>query len=110
MEYDVITGISAGAINAFGLSLFAKGQEWEASDFMLDFWQDLTQGDVFKAWDTSYYDALFRQRGLVNNTHFYNYIDKKLPKDSKIKRAISVGTFDINNGVFKRFDESLPFP
>lgn len=42
MEYDVITGISAGAINAFGLSLFAKGQEWEASDFMLDFWQDLT--------------------------------------------------------------------
>ena len=59
VEYDVITGISVGAINAFGLSLFPTGKEWEASDFMLNFWQDLTQEDVFQTWDTSYYDAIF---------------------------------------------------
>ena len=77
---------------------------------MIDFWTDMTQEDVFKQWDSSYFNAIFSQRGLVNNSHFYSYIEWKLPKDASIKWKLSVGTFDLNSAKFKRFDETLPFP
>jgi predicted acylesterase/phospholipase RssA len=75
----------------------------------MDFWQDLTQANVFQQWSTSYYDALFHKSGVVNNSHFIEYIHRKVPKGSTIKRAISVGAFDINSGHFKRYDENLGF-
>ena len=59
IEYDVVTGISVGAVNAFGYALYPKGQEAEASDFMMNFWEDLKQENVFQSWDTGYYDSIF---------------------------------------------------
>jgi predicted acylesterase/phospholipase RssA len=32
-----------------------------------------------------------------------------LPPNPSVKRMLTVGAFDINSGIFKRFDESLPF-
>ena len=41
-EYDVVTGISAGAINAAGVSLFKKGNELEMVSKISEFWQNLS--------------------------------------------------------------------
>ena len=41
VQYDVISGISVGAINAAGISLFPKGQEEEATQFMIDKWNNI---------------------------------------------------------------------
>ena len=34
MEYDVLSGISVGAINAGGFAVYPKGQEVEATEFV----------------------------------------------------------------------------
>lgn len=37
-QYDVITGVSVGAINAAGFGLFAKGDEKYMTEYMLGLW------------------------------------------------------------------------
>jgi predicted acylesterase/phospholipase RssA len=37
-EYDVVTGVSAGAINTLALSLFAPGDEANMLDFLTNQW------------------------------------------------------------------------
>lgn len=38
MEYDVVTGVSAGSINMFGVALFDKGKEGEMVEFISQAW------------------------------------------------------------------------
>ena len=39
--YDIISGVSAGSINAFGMSLFAQGEEEIMVQYLSDVWADL---------------------------------------------------------------------
>lgn len=43
LEYDVVSGISVGSINALGITQFPKGQEAEMVEQMYTFWGDVTQ-------------------------------------------------------------------
>ena len=42
MEYDVISGVSVGAINAGMFSLFPKGNEIDAAKYMYNCWLELS--------------------------------------------------------------------
>lgn len=42
-EYDVVTGVSAGAINTAAVSLFAPGDEVNMLNFLSEQWQTLTE-------------------------------------------------------------------
>ena len=47
-EYDVVSGVSVGAINSAAFSLFAKGDEISLGEFMLDLWKNITNDKVYK--------------------------------------------------------------
>ena len=47
-EYDVVTGVSAGSINALGVSIFEKGDELNMVEWMFDFLSALGTPDVYK--------------------------------------------------------------
>jgi len=40
-EYDVVSGVSVGAINSASMALFAKGDEPAMGDFLLKMWMEL---------------------------------------------------------------------
>lgn len=42
VKYDVVSGVSVGAINSASMALFAKGDEAALGDFLLDMWMNLT--------------------------------------------------------------------
>ena len=46
-EYDVVTGVSAGAINTGAVSVFGKGQESEMVEWLTEKWQQLGDDSVF---------------------------------------------------------------
>lgn len=50
LEYDVVTGVSAGAINSGAVSLFEKGKEGEMVEFLSKQWQTLSDDQVYKKW------------------------------------------------------------
>lgn len=48
--YDVLTGVSAGSINAAGLAGWEVGKEVEAAQWLSDLWKNLKTSDVWKDW------------------------------------------------------------
>ena len=47
-EYDVISGVSVGAINSAAFSLFAKGDEVSLGEFMVNLWKNITNDKIYK--------------------------------------------------------------
>jgi NTE family protein len=47
MEYDAVTGVSAGSINAFAVMLHEIGQEEKLVNFLSDAWSHLQTKDVW---------------------------------------------------------------
>jgi len=50
MEYDVVTGVSVGAINSAAVVLFGKGDEGTMVDWLTNLWQNIDSDTVYKNW------------------------------------------------------------
>jgi predicted acylesterase/phospholipase RssA len=49
-EWSVVTGISAGAINAAGFCQYPRGQEKAGAEFLLKSWLEIKAGDIWRNW------------------------------------------------------------
>src|SRR5438105_165756 len=54
VAWDVITGVSAGAINTAGMAAFEIGKEKEMSEFMIKVLENLKTENVYKDWAGGY--------------------------------------------------------
>ena len=82
-QYDVISGVSVGAINAVGFSLFPKGEEKEMSEFMTGLWTNLTNGDIWRMWPQAGWDPTYGIRdspGYLDNSPLINMMENLLKK------------------------------
>lgn len=50
MMYDVVSGVSAGSLNAGFISTFEKGNEKIMMDWMVKFYDNLTTDMIWKEW------------------------------------------------------------
>ena len=50
VTYDIVTGISAGSLNAVAISFFEKGDEKRARDFLNNVWKTIKQENIYKMW------------------------------------------------------------
>ena len=50
LHYDVVTGVSVGAINAAHLAQFGANNEAEAARSLIDFWQSIDTPKVYRKW------------------------------------------------------------
>ena len=48
IQYDIIAGVSIGAINASLLATYPKGEEQEAKDFLFNMFHGHTSDELFK--------------------------------------------------------------
>ena len=48
--YDVVTGVSAGSINAIAMAGWAVGDEKNMADWLTTLWKDLKTSDVWVDW------------------------------------------------------------
>ena len=65
IEYDIITGISVGAINASFLSTFKKGDEINAFADINNKWENLDHSKVWEFWPIT--DNIFKTPGILNS-------------------------------------------
>ena len=47
VQYDAISGISVGALNAAHISTYKKGDELKMSEEMLSLWKNLTKNNLY---------------------------------------------------------------
>ena len=77
VQWDVVTGVSAGAINAGGMSLFPVGMEKPMIDFMSELMQNLQTEYIYKYWDGPIGTGFFHS-GYFNNTPMQGFLEKVL--------------------------------
>ena len=47
VHWDVVSGVSIGAINAATISMFKVGEEAKASEFLLNLWRNIQAKDLY---------------------------------------------------------------
>ena len=106
VAYDIVTGISTGALNAGALAQFAKGNEKAAGEFLVNTWLTIDGSQyVFVDWPGGLAQGILFEPGLYNTATLKNMINTKLNKG--INRKVTVGSTNLDTGEFINFDESL---
>ena len=112
MEYDVLSGISVGAINSAAFSLFPKGQEKEASDFLKDIWINMKTENVYADWPGfEPYQALYNQSSLFDSSPLHKYLETILEKhNNTLYRKMLTAAVDVETAQFvvTDFDDLEP--
>lgn len=108
VQWDVVTGVSAGSINAGGMGLFPIGKEKEMISFMENILENIKTENVYTLWDEPIMDGLLRQSGVFNNTPLLTFLTDILNKEIDLegeKRRIVVSAVDSNTGNTITFNE-----
>lgn len=106
VAYNVVTGISTGALNAGGVAQFAIGNEKPMADFLINTWLTLNgSGSIFKEWDGGLVEGILLQGGVYDNRPLIATLKKEYTYG--INRNITIGATNLDTGIFQDFNESL---
>lgn len=105
IQYDVISGVSVGALNAAALAQFAKGDEGNMTSFLLDIWTNIQSSDVFQDWPGGIIDGIIFRPSIYDTSPLTTFLEQHFTRD--LQRKVSIGTCNANNGTFVRFHEDL---
>ena len=73
--FDVLSGVSAGAINSGGLAGWPIGKEVEMAQWMSDMWKNLKTSDIWQEWETGYIVGAWTMGGAVDNSPMLNFLN-----------------------------------
>mmetsp|Transcript_17322 Transcript_17322/g.29135 ORF Transcript_17322/g.29135 Transcript_17322/m.29135 type:complete len:306 (-) Transcript_17322:238-1155(-) len=106
-QYDVATGVSAGAINTAALSVYAPGDEVNMLDFLSESWQNLENKDVYKNWRGGPVRGVIDESGIFNDQPLTEFLDGVYKAhDYKLQRKVEVSCVDVNSGSYITFNET----
>lgn len=49
-HYDVVSGVSAGALNSAGIAMWPPEKPKEMSEWLVEFWRTTTSDMIFQSW------------------------------------------------------------
>ena len=107
IEWNVVTGVSTGALNAAGVSLFPMGQETQMAQFLKTVWLGLNgTSSIYENWN-----SLGPAFGLLNEAGMYSTVPLHDTLTQLVThvpmRNFTVGSTNLNTGLFGTFNESL---
>ena len=111
-EYDVITGVSAGAINAVAMGVFPKEQTEKGIQEMSDRWANLAQSNLYEQWGPlREVGGITLHDGVYNTAPLAEYIgDFVKLNGGKLKRRVNVLAVDANSGSAISYSEKTTDP
>jgi predicted acylesterase/phospholipase RssA len=113
VTWDVVSGVSAGALNAGGMSIFATGNEVEMADWLINLWSTIETKDIWVEWldggVEGFVWGMFNESGIFNDQPLYDLLTKILAESpAGIQRKMIVSTVDTVSGAYLQFDETTP--
>ena len=103
VAYDVVSGISAGAINSGAIALWDPMDGKEMSEWLVGMWQNMTSNKVYQLWPGGFEEGLMNQSGILNSDPLLETMKNITYSFGEYKRSIVVGAVDINTGNFVTF-------
>ena len=108
--WNVVTGVSAGAINTAATAVFATGDEANMVDFLTACWANLTSGDIWQFWPdvgiVGEAAALFNKPGMLDTSPAIAYLARITEPYGALKKMFTVSAVDANTGEYQTFDQT----
>lgn len=106
-NYEILCGVSVGAINVAFLSQFAAGQEVEAIEQMKNWWLKLDDKHIYRRWKPFGRLHSIWRSSVYDSTPLQELVRENISLD-KIRmssKKVSVGTVSISSGKYECFDQ-----
>jgi predicted acylesterase/phospholipase RssA len=104
--WNIITGISTGALNSVQAAYFDYGDEAAMADHLIQTWQGIkNQNMIAPFWPGSTLHSLLFRQSLTNRAPLEQYLYTRIGTD--IVRNVSVGATNLITGLFTDFDQSI---
>jgi predicted acylesterase/phospholipase RssA len=105
--YDVITGVSVGALNAAAFTQYAKGDEDSVVALLSEVWRSFTSNSqIYTEWPgTNLLEAVLTKPSLFTNEPLKDLVASILV--NPLVRKVSVGATNLDTGKFELLNETL---
>lgn len=105
--WDVVSGISAGAINTGGIATWATGTEVEMTEWLSGQWASLVNSDVWVLRDElNPINWLLKEPSILNDDPALALLREIVSYKGEIARRFTVGAVDTNTGDFIAMDQT----
>ena len=104
--YDVVTGVSVGAINTLALAGFEIGKEAEMVQFVSDLWLNLNTSDVWKDWKLGKISGITIMGGAVDNSPLRTFLRQVVQQFPGYGRRVTMGSVEVGSGTYTEFDQT----
>lgn len=108
VKYDILCGVSVGAINAAFLSQFGMGEEIEGATKLECMWDQITTSNIYRRWKPwGRWHALWKT-SFYDSSPLYDLVHKNIDLE-KIRRSgkiVNVGTVSLNSGKYTIFNQT----
>lgn len=106
-NYEVLCGVSVGAINVSFLSQFAAGQESEAATQLKHWWLKLDDSKIYKRWQPFGKLHCLWHLSFFDSSPLKSLIYENISLDAirESGKKVSVGTASINSGKYMTIDQ-----
>ena len=128
-QYDVVSGVSIGSVNAAALAMWPIGKEVEASEYLSETWENLVTDNIYEHWAKGFLGGEYFIGEIVGfwKKGFYNtepgsrwlkdrfgklsmLVNKDIPYSEQLnsrgfKRMISVSAIDVETGEVVLYNE-----
>ena len=106
MQYNTVSGLGGGAVNALFLSSLSKGHEIEAISNMEDFWISASQSKLYQNWWGGIAAGIVAKEGIYDSSPLKDFIQNKFDGVEEIKRKFNMGIVDLVKGSYMNFNEA----
>lgn len=97
--WDVISGVSAGAINTGGAAVWATGDEMAMTEWLSDQWATMTNDRVYQEWPEGVW-AILKEQSALDSAPAVQTLTEIVGEVGEIKRRFVVSAVDANSGVY----------
>lgn len=104
--WDVVTGVSAGAINTSGIATWAPGTEVEMTEWLSQQWVEMRSEDVWQERDVGAYDLIFKEPSILDDSPGVVTLKALVNEKGEIARRFTVTAVDVNTGDYIAMDNS----
>lgn len=108
IQYDIITGVSVGALNGSFLAQFPKGQEVQAWNALNDLWSKINDAAVYRKWPIFGEVAALWKQSVYDSSPLQKLVRATLDP-MKIRasgKKLRVGAVGLSTGEYRVFGES----
>ena len=94
--WDVISGVSAGAINTAATAVFETGDEINMTQFLSDAWANLHTHDIWQEWpDAGPIVAIFEKPSMLDSSPAIDFMTNLLAPFGEFKRRFTLAAVDV---------------